>query len=147
MKDCLQGTKILYSQCLYAVGYFVFMLFSWPETRKGNLQIKYGYALQCFGIKIEMKWYIQRTIWIYLVLGPSTTSYRSFFKRCTLIQKAVGTIWRDLSKPSQRRQGGWGWSSSPLIVVRDFLSPGPELGPRWAKHSLLWRMSLDIFST
>ena len=46
---------------------------------------------------------IERTIG--LVLGPFTALYRSFLKRCTLTNKAVGTIWRTLSKPPQRRQG------------------------------------------
>ena len=46
---------------------------------------------------------IERTIG--LVLGPITALYRSFLKRCTLTNKAVGTIWRALSKPPQRRQG------------------------------------------
>ena len=46
---------------------------------------------------------IERTIG--LVLGPFTALYRSFLKRCTLTNKAVGTIWRALSKPPQRRQG------------------------------------------
>ena len=41
---------------------------------------------------------------IGLVLGPFTALYRSFLKRCTLTNKAVGTIWRALSKPPQRRQ-------------------------------------------
>ena len=45
---------------------------------------------------------IERTIG--LALGPSTALYRSFLKHCTLTNKAVGTIWRDLSKPPQRRQ-------------------------------------------
>ena len=40
-----------------------------------------------------------------IVHGPFTTLYRSFRKRCTLTNKAVGTIWRALSKPPQRRQG------------------------------------------
>ena len=42
---------------------------------------------------------------IGLVLGPFTALYRSFLKRCTLTNKAVGTIWRAWSKPPQRRQG------------------------------------------
>ena len=46
---------------------------------------------------------IERTIG--LVLGPFTALYRSFLKRCTLTNKAVGTIWWALSKPPQRRQG------------------------------------------
>ena len=60
---------------------------------------------------------IERTIG--LVLGPSTALYRSFQKRCTLNTKAVGTIWRDLSKP----RGDKARSSSPLIVSRDSFSP------------------------
>ena len=46
---------------------------------------------------------IERTIG--LVLGPFAALYRSFLKRCTLTNKAVGTIWRALSKPPQKRQG------------------------------------------
>ena len=46
---------------------------------------------------------IERTIG--LVLGPFTALYRSFLKRCTLTNKAVWTIWRTLSKPSQGWQG------------------------------------------
>ena len=42
---------------------------------------------------------------IGLALGPFTAMYRSFLKRCTLTNKAVGTIWWALSKPRQRRQG------------------------------------------
>ena len=45
---------------------------------------------------------IERTIGF--VLGPSTAVYRPFLKHCTLTNKAVGTIWRALSKPPQRRQ-------------------------------------------
>ena len=40
---------------------------------------------------------IERTI--CLVLGPSTALYRSFLKHCTLTNKAVGTIWRNLYEP------------------------------------------------
>ena len=46
---------------------------------------------------------IERTIGP--VLGPFTALHRSFLKRCTLTNKAVGTISRALSKPPQRRQG------------------------------------------
>ena len=41
---------------------------------------------------------IERTIG--LVLGPCTALYRPFLKHCTLTNKAVGTIWRALSKTS-----------------------------------------------
>ena len=53
---------------------------------------------------------------IGLVFGPSTALYRSLLEYCTLTNKAVGTIWRDLSKPPQRRQEPL--SLSPLIVSR-----------------------------
>ena len=56
-----------------------------------------------------------------LVLGPSTALYRSFLGHCTLTNKAMGTVWRDLSKPPQRRQG-----PDPrrrLIFSRDSFSP------------------------
>ena len=46
---------------------------------------------------------IERTIG--LVLGPFTALYRSFIKRCTLTNKAVGTICRALSKPPHRQHG------------------------------------------
>ena len=59
---------------------------------------------------------IKRTIG--LVLGPSTTSYRSFLKHCTLTNKAAGTIWRDLSSEETNP-----WSSSYRIVSQDSFSP------------------------
>ena len=46
---------------------------------------------------------IERTIG--LVLGPSTALDSSFLKHCTLTNKVLGTIWRNLSKPPQRIQG------------------------------------------
>ena len=46
---------------------------------------------------------IERTIG--LVLGPFTALYRSFLKRCTLTNKAIGTILWALSKPPHRRLG------------------------------------------
>ena len=69
---------------------------------------------------------IERTI--CLVLGPFTALYRSFLKRCTLTNKAVGTIWRALSKPPQRRQGPdprplWLLVGAPSVF-------GPELAYR-----------------
>ena len=63
-----------------------------------------------------------------LVLGPFTALYRSFLKRCTLTNKAVGTIWRALSKPPQRRKGP---DPRPLWLL--FGNPtafGPELAYR-----------------
>ena len=69
---------------------------------------------------------IERTIG--LVLGPFTAFYRSFLKRCTLTNKAVGTIWRALSKPPQRRQGP---DPRPLwLLVGTPLAFGPELAYR-----------------
>ena len=74
---------------------------------------------------------IERTIG--LVLCPSTALYRSFLEHCTLTNKAVGTIWRDLSKPLQRGQGPdplplWLLVGTPLVL-------GPELVFRRAEHS------------
>ena len=84
---------------------------------------------------------IKRTIGI--VLGPFTALYRSFLMHCTLTNKTVGTIWRDLSKPPQRRQGP---DPRPLwLLVGNPLFLGPELASRRAEHRLLWRMSLYIF--
>ena len=65
---------------------------------------------------------IDRTI--CLVLGPSTALCRYFLKHCTLTNKVIGTIWRDLSKPPQRRQ-----RSSPrplwlLVGTAWVLGPG-----------------------
>ena len=69
---------------------------------------------------------IERTIG--LVLGPFKTLYRSFLKRCTLTNKAVGTIWRALSKPPQRRQGP---DPRPLwLLVGTPSAFGPELAYR-----------------
>ena len=67
------------------------------------------------------------------MLGPSTALYRSFLEHCTLTNKAVGTIWRDLSKPLQRRQGPdpcplWLLVGTPLVLW-------PELAFRRAGHS------------
>ena len=69
---------------------------------------------------------------IGLVLGPSTALYRPFLKHCT--NKAVGTIWRALSKPPQRPHGPdlcplW-WLVGTLSAIR------PELASRLAEHSL-----------
>ena len=41
---------------------------------------------------------------IGLAFCPSIALYRSFLKHCTLTNKVTGIIWRDLSKPPQRRQ-------------------------------------------
>ena len=70
---------------------------------------------------------IERTIG--LVLGPSTAFYRPF-----LTNKAVGTIWRALSKPPQRRQGPdlrplWLLVGTPSAIRR-------ELASRRAEQSL-----------
>ena len=65
---------------------------------------------------------------IGLVLCPCTALYRSFLKRCTLTNKAVGTIWRGLSKPPQRRQGP---DPRPLwLLIGTPSAFGPELAYR-----------------
>ena len=69
---------------------------------------------------------IERTIG--LVLGPFTALYRSFLKRCTLTNKAVGTIWRILSKPPRKRQDP---DPRPLwLLVGTPSAFGPELAYR-----------------
>ena len=74
---------------------------------------------------------IERTIG--LVLGPSTALYRPFLKHCILTNKAVGTIWRALSKPPKRRQGP---DICPLwLLVGTSLTIRPELASSRAEHS------------
>ena len=74
---------------------------------------------------------IERTIG--LVLGPSTALYEPFLKHCTLTNKAVGTIWRALSKPPQRRQGP---DLCPLWLLVGTPSANiPELAFSRAEHS------------
>ena len=85
-----------------------------------------------------------REDYIALILGPSTALYRFLPERCALTNKAVGTIWRDLSKPIQRREGPDPRSLSLLVKTPSAL--GPEHA-YWAEHtsSILRLMSLDIF--
>ena len=69
---------------------------------------------------------IKRTVG--LVVGPFTALYRSFLKCCILTNKAVGTIWRALPKPPQRRQGP---DPRPLrMLVGTHSAFGPELAYR-----------------
>ena len=80
---------------------------------------------------------IERTIG--LVLGPSTALYEPFLKHCTLTNKAVGTIWRALSKPPQRRQDP---DLCPLwLLVGTPSAIRPELAFSRAEHS---RPYLDV---
>ena len=79
--------------------------------------------------------------WIYRsCASPSKALYIYFLKHCTLTNKAVEIIWRDLSKPSHDID------HRPLrLLVVTSLVLGPELTSTWVEHSLLWRMSLYIF--
>ena len=71
---------------------------------------------------------------IGLVLGPYTALYRPFLRHCTLNNKAVGTIWRALSKPPQRRQGP---DLRPLLLLVGTPSViRPELAFSRAEYSL-----------
>ena len=80
---------------------------------------------------------------ISLVLGPSTSLYRSFLKLCTLTNKAVGTIWRSLSKPAPRRQGPY---PCPLwLQVGTTSVLGPSSRKECAEHILFLWISFDIF--
>ena len=79
---------------------------------------------------------------IYIQLnfsGPSTALYEPFLKHCTLTNKAIGTLWRALSKPPQRRQGPdlctlWLLVGTPSAIR-------PELAFSQAEHS---RPYLDV---
>ena len=75
--------------------------------------------------------------------GLRCALYISFLKHCILTNKAMGTLWRDMSKPPQRRQGPdprplWLLVGTPLVLR-------PELASRWAARNLLWRMSLYTY--
>ena len=72
---------------------------------------------------------------IGLVLGPCTALCRLFPKALhSLTNKAVGTIWRALSKPPQRRQGP---DLRPLwLLVGTPSAIRPELAFSRAEHSL-----------
>ena len=75
---------------------------------------------------------IERTLG--LVLGPCIASYRSYLKHCTLTNKAVGTIWRALSKLPQRQQGP---DLRPLwLLVGTPSAIRPELAFSRLEHSL-----------
>ena len=80
-----------------------------------------------------------------LVLGPSTALYIPFLMHCTLTNKAVGTIWRALSKPPQRRQGP---DLRPLwLLVGTPSAIRPELASRRAEHSLPYSdVTIHIFA-
>ena len=82
---------------------------------------------------------------IGLVLGPCTALCRLFLKHCTLTNKAVGTIWRALSKPPQRRQGP---DLRPLwLLVGTPSAIRPELAFSRAEHSLPYsEVTIYIFA-
>ena len=87
-----------------------------------------------FGKRLESSLIIERTIG--LVLSPSTD-------HCTLTNKAVGTIWRALSKP-QRRQGP---DLRPLwLLVETHSAIRPEFAFSRAEHSLPYKdVTIYIF--
>ena len=58
---------------------------------------------------------------------PFYSQHRSFLTRCTLTNKAVWTMWRVLSKPTQRRQGP---DPRPLLLLVGTPGFGPELAYR-----------------
>ena len=84
---------------------------------------------------------IDRTIG--LVFGPCTALYIVFLKQFTLTNRAVGTIWRALSKPPQRRQGP---DLRPLwLLVRTPSAIRHELAFSRAEHSLPYSDVTIIF--
>ena len=81
-------------------------------------------------------WHSDHWRTIGLVLSPFTALYRLFLKRCTLTNKAVGNIWRALSKPPQRRQGP---NPRPLwLLVGTPSAFGPELAYRLRVAQPTW---------
>ena len=86
---------------------------------------------------------IERTIG--LVLGPCTALYRLFLKHCTLTNKAVGTIWRALSKPPYRRLGP---DLRPLwLLIGTPSAIKPVLAFSRAEHSLPYpNVTIHIFA-
>ena len=76
---------------------------------------------------------IERTIG--LVCDPCTALYRLFLKHCTLTNKAVGTIWRALSRPPQV----WLLDGTPSAIR-------PELAFSRTEHSLPYSdVTLNIY--
>ena len=109
---------------------------TWLFLLEGEVNLTF---VRTSGLKIvkRLRWrqydpvIIERTIGI--VLGPSTALYEPFLKHCTLTNKAVGTIWRALSKPPQRRQGP---DLCPLwLLVGTPSAIRPELAFSRAEHS------------
>ena len=86
---------------------------------------------------------IERTIGV--VLGLCTSLYRPFLKHCTLINKAVETIWWGLSKPPQRRQVP---DLGPLwLLVGTPSAIRPELAFSRTEHSLSYSdVTIYIFA-
>ena len=69
---------------------------------------------------------------IGLVLGPSTALYRSFLEHALWLTRRWGIIWRDLSKPPQRRQGPdprplWLLVGTPLVWDLSSLPDGRSI--------------------
>ena len=85
---------------------------------------------------------IDRTI--SRMLDPYTDVHIDFLKHCTITNKAMGTIWRSLSKPPQRRQGPdirpfWLLVGTPSAIRH-------ELSSRWAEHNLPFSdVNVNIF--
>ena len=81
---------------------------------------------------------------IGLVMGPSIALYRSFLEHCTLTDKAMGTLWRDVQTSSEWRSPDprllWLLVGTPLVLGHEFASSPAE-------HSLLWQMSLYFWYT
>ena len=99
------------------------VFFRWSDLQTKEGQRHSEFPLGGLDNNSRKQWLRPRDNWEdnKFVLYPSTTIYRPFLKHCTLTNKAVGAMWRTLSKPPQRR---WGYcSSSPLIVRRDSCSP------------------------
>ena len=85
-----------------------------------------------------------------LCLALFTALYRSFPKRCTLTNKAVGTIWKAFSKPPQRRHGP---DPRPLwLLVGDSFSLWTWARVQTARSTAnfkprLWKTGVRLFAS
>ena len=64
--------------------------------------VSFGLKYNAFNVKSMTQW-SSRGLYVWFFY-PSTALYISYLERCSLANKTVGTIWRNLSKPPQRRQ-------------------------------------------
>ena len=111
---------------------YVFCLPCFSENWGGGGGIKTNSSVFLF-IRLSIRLYITKKLKVNMAhifwnINDNIEILTSFLKRCTLTNKAVGTIWRALSKPPQRRQGP---EPRPFwLLVGTPSAFGPELAYR-----------------